>query len=278
MTAVLTFALGVAGLLLAANLVVSGSSKLGLLLGLTPTIVGLTIVAAGTSAPELAVVGQAVANRDSELAVGSIIGSNIANVLLVLGTVATLGSVAVQARVVRIDVPIMIGASVLFFLFALDTTIGRLEALILLAGIASFTAWTIRAARNGSTGETAASAKASVNRSPVSYLLLAGQLALGVAGLAVAARLVVSGAEEMAADLGVPELIIGLTIVAIGTSAPEIVTNHRRRGAEPGRSGGRQRRRLQHLQHPVRARRRRRVRPRRHRRLERRPRSRPPRS
>lgn len=224
MIAFLTLALGVAGLLLAANLVVAGSSQLGLLLGLTPTIIGLTIVAAGTSAPELAVVGQAVANGDSELAVGSIIGSNIANVLLVLGTVAALGAVRVKTRVIRIDIPIMIGASLLFFAFAFDTVIGRLEALALLGGIISFTAWTIRSARSKPLPDLATELGATVHRSRRTYAILAAKLVAGVAGLALSARLVVSGAEEIAASVGVPELIIGLTIVAIGTSAPEIVT------------------------------------------------------
>ncbi len=224
MIALLVFAVGVAGLLVAANLVVSGSSQLGLILGLSPTIIGLTIVAAGTSAPELAVVGQAVADDDSELAVGSIIGSNIANVLLVLGTVAALGAVRVKARVVQIDIPIMIGASLLFFAFAFDTVINRLEALVLLAGIISFTAWTIRSARAKPVGDREPIEIARGRRPLRVYLLLAVRLVAGVAGLAVAARLVVSGAEDIAASLGVPELIIGLTVVAIGTSAPEIVT------------------------------------------------------
>jgi len=222
--ALLTFAVGVLGLLIAANLVVAGSSQLGLMLGLTPTIIGLTIVAAGTSAPELAVVGQAVANGDSELAVGSIIGSNIANVLLVLGIVATLGAVQVNARVIRIDIPIMIGASLLFFAFAFNTVIGRLEALVLLAGIVSFTAWTIRSARSKPLPDVTDGSGVTVHRSTRTYVVLGAKLIAGVAGLALSARLVVSGAEEIAASLGVPELIIGLTVVAIGTSAPEIVT------------------------------------------------------
>ncbi len=238
MIAVVTFALGVAGLLVAANLVVSGASELGLRLGLSPTVVGLTIVAAGTSAPELAVVGQAVANGDTELAVGSIIGSNIANVLLVLGVVASIGAVRVESRVVRIDVPVMIAASLLLVVVSLDNTIARLEAAALFLGIVAFTVWTIRSTRSprirtvapagggsGDGGPGDGSSDGAGGRSvPNRSIVLAGKLVLGVVGLALAARLVVSGASSIASSLGVSELIIGLTVVAIGTSAPEIIT------------------------------------------------------
>ena len=246
---IITFAVGVAGLLVAANLVVSGASQVGIRFGLSPAVVGLTIVAAGTSAPELAVVGQSVADDDTELAVGSIIGSNVANILLVLGLVAALRSVRVESRVIRIDVPIMIGASFLFLLFALDTTIERPEAAVLLAGIIGFTVWTIRSTRaNGPTpdapdgppgddappdddgegdgdgvgSEIGGDGAPHTSPRPIPYLVV--QLLLGIAGLAFAARLVVSGASNIAATLGIPELIVGLTIVAIGTSAPEIIT------------------------------------------------------
>jgi cation:H+ antiporter len=221
--ALIAFAAGVIGLLVAANLVVAGSSQLGLRYGLTPAVVGLTIVAAGTSAPELAVVGQAVAVDDTELAVGGIIGSNIANILLVLGIVATIAAVRVDSRVVRIDVPIMIAASVLFFVFAVDNTIGRLESLVFLAGIVAFVTWTIRSTRAGVNGGRPALPEPPP-RSTSRPAVLAAQLVVGIAGLALSARLVVTGAERIAASLGVPELIVGLTVVAVGTSAPEIIT------------------------------------------------------
>ncbi|MEM9562796.1 MAG: calcium/sodium antiporter [Actinomycetota bacterium] len=228
MIAVVTFAIGVAGLLVAANFVVSGSSELGLRFGLSPTVVGLTIVAAGTSAPELAVVGQAVANGDTELAVGSIIGSNIANVLLVLGVVASIGAVRVESRVVRIDVPVMIVASLLFVAVSLDNSITQVEAGLLFLGIVAFTVWTIRSTRSPRLPAAAPadgdSAGAESGPAATRVGVLVGKLVLGVAGLALAARLVVSGASSIASSLGVSELIIGLTVVAIGTSAPEIIT------------------------------------------------------
>jgi cation:H+ antiporter len=212
--AVMAFAAGLGLLLGAGHLVVRSASNLGLRLGLTPNVIGLTILAAGTSAPELAVVFQAVAADDAELAVGSVIGSNIANVLLVLGLAALMGAITVTSRLVRIDIPVMVVASGLLLVFALDGRLGRLEGLILVLGLVVFTAWTLRVTRSG--GEPL-----SVGGRLPRHI---AELLAGIILLAVAARLVVRGAEDIATSLGVPELIIGLTIVALGTSAPEIVT------------------------------------------------------
>ncbi len=231
MIAVAEFTGGLLVLLLAGHLVVRAASALGARLGLSPMVIGLTIVAAGTSAPELAVVGQAIAVDDTELAVGSIIGSNIANVLLVLGIVALLGAIHVTSRVVRIDIPVMIAASTLFLLFALDGTLGRVDGIILFGGLILFVTWTLRATRRRpdrsgaaeSAGTDGESAAVGVPDGPTLRRVII-ELVAGIAVLAVAARFVVSGAEEIARSLGVPELIVGLTIVALGTSAPEIVT------------------------------------------------------
>lgn len=219
MTAAAVFIAGLVALLAAGSLVVRASSALGMRFGLSPNVIGLTIVAAGTSAPELAVVFQAIAADDTELAVGSIIGSNIANVLLVLGVASLMGAITVTSRVVRIDIPVMIGTSAYLIVVALDGSIGQLEGLTLVAALVVFTAWTLRTAAGNGNGS-----EAGIRRSE-GLVRIVGELIIGVGLLAVAARLVVSGAEDIAARLGVPELIIGLTIVALGTSAPEIVTS-----------------------------------------------------
>ncbi|MGB5755590.1 MAG: calcium/sodium antiporter [Acidimicrobiales bacterium] len=253
MTAALSFLGGLGALLIAGHLVVRASSTIGVRFGLTPNVIGLTIVAAGTSAPELAVVFQAVAADDTELAVGSIIGSNIANVLLVLGIAALIGTIQVTSRVVRIDIPVMIVTSALLLVFVLDGNLAQLEGVVLVIGVVVFTTWTLRVAgRNGAAGLNAAAvalrpvgeganvdadANADADRADDGSartepggtrrrgLGRSGlELAVGIAALAIAARFVVAGAEDIAASLGVPELIIGLTIVALGTSAPEIVT------------------------------------------------------
>jgi cation:H+ antiporter len=230
MSALAEFTGGLLALLIAGHLVVRAASMLGARFGLSPMVIGLTIVAAGTSAPELAVVGQAIAADDTELAVGSIIGSNIANVLLVLGIVALLGTIHVTSRVVRIDIPVMIAASTLFLLFALDGTLGRVDGIILFGGLVLFVTWTLRATRrrperpDPEVSNEAAPSEAGDDPSSGSIPRAVAELIAGIAVLAVAARFVVSGAEEIAGSLGVPELIVGLTIVALGTSAPEIVT------------------------------------------------------
>lgn len=226
MIAALTFLAGLAGLLVGGHLVVEGASKIGARFGLTPMVIGLTFVAAGTSAPELAVVLQSVAADDTPLAVGSIVGSNIANVLLVLGLAATSGTIYVTNRVVRIDIPIMIAASVAMLILALDGELTRVDGLMLFSGLIVFVGWTLRAApRVGEDqrgGEPNGAGELRAARAPLGRSI--GGLVVGIAALAGAARFVVAGAEEIATRLGVPELIVGLTIVALGTSAPEIVT------------------------------------------------------
>ncbi|MEM7340100.1 MAG: calcium/sodium antiporter [Actinomycetota bacterium] len=206
---------GLVLLLVAGNLVVRGASALGVRFGLAPNVIGLTIVAAGTSAPELAVVNQAVSSGDAELAVGSVVGSNIANVLLVLGLAAVLGAITVAGRVVRIDIPVMLLTTAAFVAFAWNRSIARVEGIVLLTGLVAFTVWTIRAARTVESAEE--TPPLGLGRSIV-------ELVGGIALLALAAQLVVSGASDIAESLGVPNLVIGLTVVAIGTSAPEIVT------------------------------------------------------
>lgn len=226
MTALLQFAGGLLALLAAGHVVVRASSMIGARFGLSPMVIGLTIVAAGTSAPELAVVGQAIAADDTELAVGSIIGSNIANVLLVLGIAAVIGTIHVTSRAVRIDIPVMIGASALFLVFALDGSLGRLDGIVLFGGLVVFVIWTLRATRQSTpaAGGGGTPTDPIADRSTEGLPRSVAELVLGIAALAVAARFVVAGAEEIARSLGVPELIVGLTIVALGTSAPEIVT------------------------------------------------------
>jgi len=245
----MTFVAGLAILLVAGHFVVTAASAIGQRFGLSPMVVGLTIVAAGTSAPELAVVGQAVAADDTELAVGSVIGSNIANVLLVLGLAATFGAITVSDRAIRSEIPVMIAASVGLLFAAQDNRVDRIDGALMVAGLVLFVVWTVAATRRPTEepdrGESPPSS-AVTTAHPVDVAgartvpqrlndwlvarlrTLTGAalvLAVGVAGLAVAARLVVSGAEEIALNLGIPELIVGLTIVALGTSAPEIVTS-----------------------------------------------------
>ncbi len=224
-----TFVVGLLGLLLAGHVVVESASRIGARFGLAPAVIGLTIVAGGTSAPELAVVSQSIVEQDTALAVGSIIGSNIANILLVLGLAVSFGTIRVTSRIVRMDIPVMIGASLFFLILSLDGVLGRLDGLFLVAGVVSFVTWTLRSSSANDKAEGLAMGAKPTRGNPskmsgVRFTLVVSRLVAGVVGLAIAARYVVNGAEEIAVFLGVPELIVGLTILALGTSAPEIVT------------------------------------------------------
>ena len=216
--ALFLLAVGLTILVIGGRFVVDAASVVGTRLGLSPGLVGLTIVAAGTSAPELAVVLQALAREDEELAIGSIVGSNIANVWLVLGLASVIGAVTVGRRAARVDLPVLVGASVLTFVLAGDGSISPLDGMVLVSALVVFVAWSIR---SGGLDEL------DDDRRPVSGGRLVRALAELVGGLALlvfAARWAVRGAEEIALALGVSELVVGLTVLAIGTSLPEIIT------------------------------------------------------
>lgn len=222
----LLFAAGLALLLLGAEALVRGASRLALRLGLAPIIVGLTVVSIGTSMPELAISVGGALGGSPDLALGNVVGSNIANVLLVLGIVALVTPLVVQRQLVWLDVPIMIGASVTCLLMALDGHIARWEGGLLLLGAVAYTLFLIRLARRNpeqvpERSDVAggdAVAKTGVLRQVV-------MIAIGLVLLVVGARLLVRAAIDMATLLGLSELVIGLTVVAVGTSLPEIATS-----------------------------------------------------
>lgn len=227
MSVYLFLVLGLVLLVVAAELLVKGSSRLGLRFGLSPLVVGLTIVAFGTSSPELAVgIGAGLAGQ-SDIAVGNIVGSNIFNVLAVLGVSALITPLVVQQQLVRFDVPLAIGVSLLFLLMALDGSIGVLDGLVLTAGIVIYTVFAIRQSRRESAAINAeytqefAPAGGLLDRLPMQLLAIAAGLALLVLG----AHWLVESAVAIARALGVSEVVIALTIVAAGTSLPELATS-----------------------------------------------------
>lgn len=199
---------------------------------MSSVVIGLTVVAFGTSAPELAVsIGDALRGGDQAgaIAIGNVVGSNIANVLLVLGLTATIGgSLYVVQRIVRLDVPIMVGASVLVLIFALDERLGRLEGVVLVVALVVYITWTVVSARRESSPQIEAEyddAIASERSITGSAFTDAALLVIGLALLVVGSQSLVSAATDIAADLGVSDLVIGLTVVAIGTSLPEVATS-----------------------------------------------------
>jgi cation:H+ antiporter len=195
--------------------------------GISPLVVGLTVVAFGTSSPELAVSVGASLTGAADVAVGNVVGSNIANVLLILGLSAALAPLVVARRLIRLDVPLMVGVSVAVFALAADGRLGRLDGLLLAAGLAVYLVLTVRHSRR-SEARLALDDGAGVPGAggpPGPWWRDALAVAVGLALLLLGARWLVAGAVAAAVTLGLSELVIGLTIVAIGTSLPEIATS-----------------------------------------------------
>jgi cation:H+ antiporter len=215
---------GIALLYGGAEGLVRGSSALALRLGLTPLVVGLTVVAFGTSMPELIVSVDATLAGRGSIALGNVVGSNIGNIALILGISALIAPLAVRARIIRLDLPILLAATLLMVVLVADGTVGRGGAGILLAALLAYTGFTLWNARRESAAvaaEFAAGVPRVGRHAAVDAALLLGGLALLVAG----ARLLVIGAVAVAEDAGMSEAVIGLTIVAIGTSLPELATS-----------------------------------------------------
>jgi cation:H+ antiporter len=221
----LTLGLFVAGfglLIGGAELLVRGASALALRLGISPLVIGLTVVAIGTSAPELAVSLQAALSGKADLAVGNVVGSNIFNVLFILGLSALITPLVVARQVVRVEVPLMVGASVLMLVLAIDGRIRPWEGALLGAGMAAYLLYAITEGRRESAGDAAAPAATGLLARLAVQLLLIGA---GLALLVLGARWLVGGAVAIAQHFGLSEAVIGLTIVAAGTSLPEVATS-----------------------------------------------------
>lgn len=216
---VLSLAAGLALLVIGAEALVRGSAGLAARLGVPPLLAGLTIVAWGTSSPELAVSVGAALRGQGDLAVGNVIGSNVFNVLFILGVSALITPLVVSRQLVRLDVPVMVGVALLVPALAADGRVSPLDGAVLLAGLLLYTALLLRLGRKDAAGTEA---------SPGRLDPLALQLVLVVAGLALlvlGSRWMVAGAVALARALGLSELIIGLTIVAAGTSLPEVASS-----------------------------------------------------
>ena len=221
-------ALGLACLVPGASLLVSGASGLALAFRISPLVVGLTVVAIGTSSPELAVTARSALAGEAGLAVGNVVGSNICNVLLILGLSALVAPLAVARRVTRQEIPLMIAVSFAAAMLCRDGLVSRFEGLLLLAGYAAFTWFQVRAGRADET-----SVPLDVKRLPQSddgrgAAAWGPDLARVVAGLVLlglGASWMVDGASDVARALGLSDLVIGLTVIAIGTSLPEIAAS-----------------------------------------------------
>jgi len=220
---------GLATLVVGADALVRGASKLALSLGLSSLVVGLTVVAFGTSAPELAVSVGAVLDGRTDIAIGNVVGSNILNVLLILGVSALIVPLLVHAQVIRQEVPIMIGVTVLLCVLILDGQLSMFEGALLFGLLLVYTTFVIVQSRR-ETGEARAEFDDGVQPAtpgawdshPGVQILL---IVVGLVLLVLGAKGIVTAAVAFAQAIGVSELIIGLTIVAIGTSLPEIAAS-----------------------------------------------------
>jgi cation:H+ antiporter len=228
-TTIVMFAVGVVTLVAGAEGMVRGAARLATRTGLSPIVIGLTVVAFGTSAPELAVSVGAALNNEADLAIGNVVGSNIANVLLVLGLAAVVGGgLVVAQRIVRVDVPLVIGASILVMLLSLNNKLGRLEGAVLVALLVVYVIWTIRGAQRGKAPHVEAEYSEALDHEKVKEVSVwadIGYVAAGLVLLVVGAQALVGAATDIAVNLGVSQLVIGLTVVAVGTSLPEIATS-----------------------------------------------------
>lgn len=221
--------IGIVLLLAGAEGLVRGASSLALRLGLTPLVVGLTVVAFGTSSPELVVSIQAALKGDGGFAVGNVVGSNVANLALIVGISAAFSPMAIQRNLVRWDLPVMLGSALLLVFFLLDGSLVRWEGAVLATGILIYLVQSIRISRRGmrelkllENVEEEKGALPTTNESSTwkQLLMTIGGLALLLFG----SNLLLDGAIVTAENLGISEAVIGLTIVAIGTSIPELAT------------------------------------------------------
>ncbi len=214
---VVLIVVGVALVLFGADRLTEGASALARRMNVPEIIIGLTIVAAGTSAPELFVSLVSALKGTPDLAVGNVVGSNTMNAMLIVGCAAMVAPMTISRSTVKKDIPFSVGASVLLILLAVDSFLGRVDGIILLLGFAVFMAYTLMQAKTGSTDEVHA------EMSPVwmNIVYLVG----GLLGLVLGSNLFVDSASSVAYALDISEGVVGLTVVAGGTSLPELATS-----------------------------------------------------
>ena len=209
-------------LVVGAEALVRGASALALRMGITPLVVGLTVVAFGTSAPELVVSVKAALADAGGIAVGNVVGSNVANVGLILAAAVLVRPLQTAPSLLRRDLPVLVVVTAAVAAFLADRSLGRGEAGVLVVGLAAYLVWSVWTARRESAAADDVALPVEPARSVWSGLLL---VAAGLGGLVVGADLFVGGAVRLAEAAGVSDAVIGLTVVAVGTSLPEMATS-----------------------------------------------------
>jgi cation:H+ antiporter len=216
---------GLVALYFGAEWLVRGGASLAVRLGVTPLLVGLTVVAYGTSTPELIVSSTAAAQGQGAIAIGNVVGSNIFNIGVILGLTALVAPMRVQLQLLKFDTPVMVGVALLFLLFFRDGSIQRWESLVFLAGIVLYTVVNVRLARRQASADVRQEFDDSVPKPTGSPWTDTGLIVAGLATLVLGSRLFVTGAVDLARLFDISDAVIGLTIVAAGTSLPELASS-----------------------------------------------------
>ena len=229
---IVLFIAGLAALIFGAELFLKAVDHFGLKWGVSPLIMGLTVVAFATGAPELAISLKAAMNGSADLVLGNIVGSNIANILLILGITAVIAPINITARIVRIDLPIVIAASMSLYFLARDGELSMFDGIILLLELSAYSFYTflhIKKTRNQGAEEGEIfeydEDPEDLAKGSWFYFKNIGLLVIGLALIVFGSDWMVNSAVEIATVLGMSELVIGLTIVSIGTSLPEVATS-----------------------------------------------------
>lgn len=212
--------LSLVALYIGAGWLVQGSSALALKAKVSPLVIGLTIVAFGTSAPELVVSLNATLSGQGDIAIGNIVGSNIFNIGVILGVSATICPLQVKKQLLRIDIPVMLAATLLLTVLFWNGTLSRVEGFFFLAGIIVYTLFSLFYSRKHGEGPNL-----ELEEQPKHWAVDTLAIISGLAVLVCASRLLVDNAVSIAKELGMSEAVIGLTIVAAGTSMPELATS-----------------------------------------------------
>ena len=224
---IVLFVVGLGLLVLGADWLVRGAARLAAAAGISSLVIGLTVVAFGTSSPELAVSMKASWQGQADMAVGNVVGSNIFNVLFILGASALITPLLVAQDLVRRDVPLMIALSIAVLLMAQDGGISRIDGVLMLLGLVVYTVWIVRASRRESKAvEAEYDAEFGAEQAKKSPLWLnLGLVVAGLALLVVGSGWLVDGAVAFAHWMGISDVVVSLTIVAAGTSLPEVATS-----------------------------------------------------
>ncbi len=220
---------GLGLLYIGAQVLLKGGAGLALRLGLNPLLVGLTIMAYGTSSPELVVSVNASMQGNGSIALGNVVGSNICNIALILGLCSLVTPLSASAQIIRREIPVMIGVTAGFILMLLDGVVARWEGALLLAGVVAYTWHTVVLARRDTAAAKAAEAEAEYAQdlppAPPALGPAVGMIVGGLALLIGGSHAFVTGAVALAKLWGVSDLVIGLTVVAVGTSMPELASS-----------------------------------------------------